>query len=207
MSAEYEEKAGLTKLRRTYERMADVTIRHGETGWRFHDMQGRAFALSDAEGEALRRAAQDRIDALFSGMTGSSWTLFIPVIMVMVLGLRMINEFALAHAMPSFVYFLPCVVLLFGDALAEISFLFAMMRWREEQAQILRQRDGREHETATYAWMFDPRLLQWTTYGLYLAAAIMLLVMAGAPPLATGLVALGTALLGGALSGSKAATS
>lgn len=196
MSSEREERAGLTKLRQTYERMNDAAIRQTDRGWRFYDNQGRSFELSPTEGAELHKAGQTRVDELIRGLEGSSWLIMIPAALTMMLGMRMAREFEAFGAMPSALYFLPCLLFFCKDITAEIQFAFATMKWRETQANIFRQRDGREHEKQTYSFIFDPRMLLWVTSAMVLLGLIGLLVLAGMPPIATVLVGLGAGLVG-----------
>jgi hypothetical protein len=161
MSDERETRAGLVKLRQTYERQVDSWIRRDDSGWRFYDNQGRRFVLSAEEGKALHRQAREQVDRLIGGLEGNSWLMLVPAVLVGVLALRLAAEFALVRALPSAVYFVPCVLFLFKDVTAEIRFALSMQHWREEQAKLLRARDGREHEAASYSWLFDPRLGTW----------------------------------------------
>jgi len=189
----------LTKLRATYERMADATVRCGEGGGRFYDIQGRSFALDAAEGAALRAEAQARIDTLFRALNGSSWVLLLFAVATGMLTMRMANEYLLAGGMPSVVYLIPCVALLFGDATNEVRFAFTMLAWREEVADRLRRRDRREHEAVSYAWMFDPRMPRWAGLGLAGLALLCLASVAGLPALPVLAVIVGLALVGRAV--------
>jgi len=189
----------LAKLRATYERMADATVRRDEGGWRFYDIQGRSFALGAAEGAALRGEAQARIDGLFRSLNGSSWVLLLFAAAVGMVMMRMANEFLVAGGMPSVVYLIPCVALLFGDAANEIRFAFAMLAWREETASALRRRDGREAEATTYACIFDPRMPRWAGFGLGALALACLAAIAGLPALPTLAVIIGVGMVGRAL--------
>lgn len=201
MSSEREERAGLTKLRQTYERMNDAAIRQTERGWRFYDNQGRSFELSPTEGAELHKAGQTRVDELMRSLNGNSWLILIPAVLTIMLGMRMAAEFEAVGAMPTALYFVPCLLFFCRDIIAEIEFAFSAMKWREVQADIFRRRDGREHEKYSYAVVFDPRLLLWVASALVVLGLIGLLVFTGLPPIATAAVGLGLGLVGMALFG------
>ena len=110
MSSEREERAGLTKLRQTYERMNDAAIRQTERGWRFYDNQGRSFELSPTEGAELHKAGQTRVDELMRSLNGNSWLILIPAVLTIMLGMRMAAEFEAVGAMPTALYFVPCLL-------------------------------------------------------------------------------------------------
>ena len=196
MSLEREERVGLTKLRQTYERMNEAAIRQTVSGWRFYDNQGRSFELSPTEGAELHKAGQTRVDELIRSLDGNSWLILIPAALTMMLGMRMASEFEAVGAMPTALYFMPCLLFFFKDVIAEIEFALSMMKWREAQADIFRQRDGREHEKHSYSVVFDPRLMLWVTSAMAVLGLIGLLVLAGIPPIATVLVGLGLGLVG-----------
>lgn len=196
-----ETRVGLDKLRQTYQRMTDSMIRSDESGWRFYDAQGRRFSLSPAEGAVLRAEARARIDTLFRGLEGSSWLMLVPAVLVGTLGIRMAREFTAVGGMPTAVYFIPCLLFLFKDAFAEVGWILATARWREDKAAELRRRDGREHEAVSYTWIFDPRLPRWAGFGLSAVALTGLLIMAHLPLVPTALVLAGLVLIGGALLG------
>jgi hypothetical protein len=198
MISDREDRAGLTALRQTYLRMVESAVRQGTSGWRFYDNQGRSFALSDDEGETLADEARSEVNRLMRGLDGNSWVMMIPAVLVGMFGLKMASEFHLIGAMPTAVYFVPCLLFLFKDAGAEVRYLFTAMHWREDIADRLRARDGRSHEKCSYAWFFDPRLAGWVLKGAGIAALFGLLALSGMPFYATLLIVLGLALLGGA---------
>ncbi|MFM5918192.1 MAG: hypothetical protein ACKOOL_11765 [Novosphingobium sp.] len=162
-----EHAAGLGQLRQTYERGIEGWIRRGINGWRFTDTQGNLFRLDEAEGQALHQAAQAKVDELFGSLEGSVWYMLIPAVLVGMLGLRMVDEFALYGMMPTAVYFVPCLAFLFKDAVNEVRFAWAMNNWRGEIARALRERDGGEQAFAPYSLLRDTRLMPWIGYALF----------------------------------------
>ena len=208
MTRLHEHRTGLSPLRATYERMADATVCRTEFGWRFFDIQGRSFVLTDAEGEALRAEAQQRLDALFGGMIGAQFFKIAWTILLELVALRLFDLFEMAGQVPRALYFCAGITVLFGDAIREAQFLFDAMRWREQHAQRLRRRDDREHEGRNYAWFFDPRLPRIVA-GVILACALALAIEAFKPPVyAVVLIVVGLLLVGiAALPGRRGGTS
>ena len=196
MTQQNENRTGLSALRATYERMADATVLRTDSGWRFFDIQGRSFVLSDAEGEALHAEARQRVDALFGGMMGAQFFRIAWTILAELVALRLFDLFEMAGQVPRAAYFCTGITVLFGDVIREGQFLFASLRWRENHAQRLRQRDGREHEARSYAWFFDPWLPR-IVGGVVLACALGLAIEAFKPPIyAVGLIVVGLVLVG-----------
>lgn len=158
---------GLGELRNTYERTIDGWLRQGLNGWRFTDNQGNVYRLDDAEGERLCREAHDKVDELFAGLEGQAWYMLVPAMLVGMLGLGMADEFLLYGAMPTAVYFVPCLLFLFKDVIREISFAFAINKWRGELAQRIRAAQGREAEGHDYSLWRDERLMVWIGWALF----------------------------------------
>ena len=158
---------GLGELRDTYERVIDGWLRRGLNGWRFTDNQGRVYRLDDAQGEQLHREAHDKVAELFAGLEGQAWYMLIPAMLVGFLAIKMSDEFLLYDAMPTAVYFVPCLLFLFKDVIREISFAWAMNKWREELAQRIRVQQGREAEGHDYSLWRDERLMVWIGWALF----------------------------------------
>ncbi len=167
MTTAREHHAGLGKLRQTYERTLNSWLRPAGSGWRFTDTQGRVYPLSSEDGEELHRIAHEQLDDMFSSLEGQVWYMLIPAMLVGMLAVRMTDEFVLYGAMPTAVYFVPCLMFLFKDVITEIRFIWAMTKWRDELARQLRQAMGREHEAADYSLFKDERLLVWIGWCLF----------------------------------------
>jgi hypothetical protein len=167
MTTAREHRAGLGKLRQTYERTIDGWLRPGLNGWRFTDNQGRVYRLDETDGQQLQAEARAKIDALFDSLEGQAWYMIIPAMLVGFLGIRMADEFVLYGAMPTAVYFLPCLAFVFKDVIGEVRFAWELNQWRNEIAVRLRQASGREDETGQYSLLKDDRLMVWIGWALF----------------------------------------
>jgi hypothetical protein len=166
MTTAREHSAGLGKLRQTYELTIDGWIRPSGNGWRFTDNQGRVYRLDDEDGPQVQALARAKVDELFSSLEGQVWYMLIPAMLVSMLGIKMLDELAMYGAMPTAVYFAPCLLFLFKDVINEVRFAWEMNKWRGELAVRVRQANGREHETAQYSLLKDDRMMVWIGWAL-----------------------------------------
>lgn len=166
MTTAREHSAGLGKLRQTYERTIDGWIRPGLNGWRFTDNQGRVYSLDEEDGQQVRALALAKVDELLSSLEGQVWYMLIPAMLVGLVGIKMLDELALFGAMPTAVYFAPCLLFLCKDVINEIRFAWDMNTWRGELAERVRQATGREDETAQYSLFNDERMMVWIGWAL-----------------------------------------
>lgn len=188
-----EHRRGLAKLRDTYERLIDGWLRRTPTGWQLTDNQGRDYPLSMEDGAQFYREAHAKIDELFASLEGKAWYMMIPAALVAVLGLRMVDQFALYGTMPVAVYFLPCLLFVFKDVIAEVQFAIEMNRWRSELAARARAACGREAEGQDYSLLKDQRLGAWIGWALLGPSAVGLLIPIG---VVFNLTCFGAALIG-----------
>lgn len=193
--------AGLGDLRRTYERTIDGWLRPGLNGWRFTDTQGRVYRLDDEDGRQIHAAALEKIDELFASLEGQVWYMLIPAVLVGMLGLRMADEFLLYGAMPTAIYFVPCLMFLFKDVIAEVRFAIAMNRWRGDLARHLRAASGESEANDEYSLLNDTRLGVWIGWALLGPGMIGTLLFYGNAELlflSLGMLGAGTFVLRGA---------
>ncbi len=160
-------RAGLSELRGTYDRTVDGWLRPDQGGWRFTDTQGEVYRLSAEDGDRIHHAARERIDELFASLEGQSWLLVVAAMVVGFLGLKMADEFVLYGAMPTGVYFVPCLLFLCKDVIAEVQFAWAMNKWRGDLAKLIRSELGCGDQRQAYSLFNDERLGVWIGWALF----------------------------------------
>ena len=171
----------LAQLDATYRRMADATVRNGESGWRFYDASGYGHALSPEEGAALHEEAMGRVDRLIAALDGGSWFGVLIAAAVGFVFLKVLAELQLFGMSPSWIFLVVGLYWLFRDVIVEVRFALDTHVWREGLARQLRARSEREDEAGRQSFVFDVRSIAGLLCALAGGTLLAWLVIADAP--------------------------